>query len=63
MSNTHCMVSVLTLVISFCLFLTSMFDEPVIFYMEKLDFGHLALTGLKDFPNSALKHCLLFQIL
>jgi len=41
-----------------------MFDEAVILYLEKLDFGHLALTGLKDVPNSALKHYyLLFQIL
>ena len=38
------------------------FDEAVILYMEKLDFGQL-VTGLKDFPNSALKHYLLFQIL
>lgn len=63
MSNTHCMVPVLSLVISFSLLLTSMFDEAVILYLEKLDFGHLALTGLKDVPNSALKHYLLFQIL
>ena len=63
MSNTHCMVSVLSLVISVSLLLTSMIDEAVILCLEKLDFGHLALTGFKDVPNSALKHYLLFQIL
>ena len=47
MSNTHCMVSVLSLVISLSLLLTSMIDEAVILYLEKLDFGHLALTGFK----------------
>ena len=56
-------LSVLSLVIRSSLVLTSMFDEAVILYLEKLDFGHLALTGLKDVPISALKHYLLFQIL
>lgn len=55
--------NLLSLVIRSSLVLTSMSDEAVILYLEKLDFGHLALTGLKDVPISALKHYLLFQIL
>ena len=56
-------LSVLSLVIRSSLVLTSVFDEAVILYLEKLDFDHLALAGLKDVPNSELKHYLLFQIL
>ena len=55
-------LSVLSLVIRSSLLLNSMFDEAVILYIEKLDFGQLVM-GLKIFQIVHSNIHLLFQIL